>query len=214
LDGELVGLAGDRRMSEAPESLPWFRLHRWTWTLVFLVGWALVAENWTGQHKNVIIDFQGHVAEVLGPRDRNPYDPSFRPVFKGMGKTAYIGWPFTYIGLVDYNYKPVKFNLILFTLNILISLAILFSTAFTTESYVRRQAQWHQFSIQDILAFTTFVALLLANAKYDFVRCRGDWTYYPIAFFFIAMGLWCVFWTAWKLIGLGVGRIGVGLRDG
>ena len=116
-------------------------------------------------------------------------------------------WPVDKAKVLEFRYLPL-------TMDILLALAILAFTTFTTESYLRRQAKWHQFSLQFILAVTTFVALLLANIKYDIIRWRGDSGWEFIPFFFIAMGLWCVFWTGLRLIGSGVGRIGVGSKEG
>lgn len=91
--------------------------------------------------------------------------------------------------------------------NVCVGLFILIAVGVASESYLRRHAKWHQFSLQFILALTAFVALLLANAKYDLVRWKGDaaWEYLP--FFFIAVGLWCVFWTEWKLVGWGIAKV-------
>ena len=113
-----------------------------------------------------------------------------------------------------YDFKIDSISLSFLIVNILIALAIFFATIFTTETYLRRKAKWHQYSIQSILIFTVFIALLLTNAKYDLLRWHGDelWEYFP--FFFICLGLWCVFWTAWRLVAMGVGRVGVRRSNG
>jgi len=171
-------------MGDGLESRSWYRLHLLTWVLVLLVGGALVVENLVEQIFYSI-----------------PY------------AVAGSGWPVFHLR-VRFFEGVIIFNFFLLALNIFITLVILASTIFTTESYFCRQAKWHQFSILFILALTTFVALILANAKYDWVRWRGDATWEYIPFFFIAMGLWCVFWTGWRLVAMGFGRISGGTEDG
>lgn len=198
---------------------PWRKLHWLTWVLVLLVGGSLVVENLAGQ----IVAWQ----------------KGFRVNFGKGGSICSHGWPFRFekrrraftvtrgvlsssrwlFGLdrwlfgLDKLRGVQRFHFLPFITNILIALLILASTAFTTESYLRSQTKW-QFSIQGIMAFTAFVALILANTKYDLVRWHGSETWEYIPFFFIAMGLWCVFWTGWRLIGWGVGRVGGGSVDG
>jgi len=162
----------------------WWRLHLLTWVLVLLVGGSLVVVNEVRQN-----DYLKSMTKL--------FDPSY-------------GWPEFYL-VEHYGNKETIHRTLLFT-NILIALLIVAATASTTESYLRRQAKW-QFTIQGIILVTTFVALLLANAKYDFIRWRGDETWEFIPFFFIGLGLWCVFWTGWRLIGWGIGRIGGGSED-
>jgi len=216
----LVGLAGDRKMGEGSKKRSW-KLHWQTWLVLFCVGGSLVVENLTEQDMVIKVNTQGEVIVPEGFENRVPIDLILDSVRIPLDDIKYLnifetytGWPF------DFRYKGITniyqpgFKPLIFAINILIALAILASSAFTSESYFRRQAKWHQYSLQFILAITTFVALLLANGKYDLVRWRGDETWEYIPFFFIAMGLWCVFWTAWRLVGLGVGRIGGGLDDG
>lgn len=182
-------------MGDAPKKRPWYRLHWLTWVLLLVVGWSLVAEN---------------LAKQI-------WLPPFGQLLPAGIVLSSQGWPFYFGGGTYDSYDNSRLiaidDFLHLTLNILIALSILASTAFTSESYFRRQSKWHQFSIQSVLAFTTFIALLLANAKYDLVRWRGDapWEYIP--FFFIAVGLWCVFWTAWRLVGWGVGWIGGGSKQ-
>lgn len=167
----------------------WWKLHWLTWVVLFCVVESLVVENLV----------------------RKKVHGKFPHPYKGIEEFFYDwhGWPVFYMveNLVTFGEKRTYYWPLLFT-NIIIALVIFASTAFTTETYLRRQEKWHQFSIQFILALTAFVALILANAKYDLVRWRGDaaWEYIP--FLFIWFGCWCVFWTACRLIGLGVSRIG------
>jgi len=139
---------------------------------------------------------------------------------KDVGEKASLrssnGWPFAFLN----RYNPdtnsptsYKFSPFFFAITILIAFAILAATIFTSESYLRRQPRW-QFSIQSIMVFTVYVAILTMNYKYGAVRWRGDATWEYIPFFFICLGLWCVFWTAWRLVAMGVSRIGGGAEDG
>jgi len=211
-------------MGDGLEFRLWYRLHLLTWILLLLVGGSVVVENVIGmgefpdtyystsrlrrlpplkpyppydlvQHGWPLISFQRDNSFVkLRLPERNIYSASSR-------------WPFDKAKILSFNYLYLG-------LNILVILVILLATIFTTESYLRRQEKWHQFSLQFILASTTFIALLLANYKYDLVRWQGYFQLEYIPFFFIAIGLWCVFWTGLRLIGLGVGRVGGGAEDG
>jgi len=210
-------------MGEVTKKRNWWKLHLLTWVLVLLVGGSLVVVN--------IMDLTFHQEEAW------EYDPEPDPD-PDIWSPHEFGWPFVYtqlnesftlwediyiwssLGVKDdywtwlWSYSEyLDCSLPLIFTNILTALAILASTTFTTESFFRRQPKW-QFSIQGIMVFTTFVALILANGKYDLVRWRGDaaWEYIP--FFFICLGLWCVFWTAWRLVAVSFGQIGGGFDDG
>jgi len=183
---------------------PWWKLHLLTWVLVLLVGGSLVVENLVQQ-------------KVMPPLSY--FDESgqrVRPFIKALDIRFTHGWPFKF-NEGNWGYYRSRLNHIdnylRLIADILISLAILLATASTIESYLRRKAKW-QFSIQGIMVFTAFVALILANAKYDLVRWKGNDTWEYIPFFFIAAGMWCVFWTGLRLIGLGIGRICGGAKDG
>jgi len=204
---------------------PWWKLHLLTWVLVLFVGGAVVVENVA-----VCISYPDFLDEQLEIKSVHepPNDFHWEPVL------PQFGWPFVYAepkgslpeldryrfviiaslhGMLWSFPLPMVYSLPCLFTNISISLLIFAATAFTTESYFRRQAKWHQFSIQFILALTSFVALLLANAKYDLVRLRGDWPWDNLVFFFIAVGLWCMFLTAWRFVAVGFGRIGGGSED-
>jgi len=184
-------------MGEAPNTRRWWRWNWLTCVLVCCVAGSVVLENLAGQ-----------------------FSPDGSAFFNGWPENFLVRWsfiseenlPLTPASRLPIdNFEDIGFGYRPLLTNTLIALAIFASTAFTTETYLRRQPRW-QFSIQSIILFTTFVALLLTNIKYDFIRWQGDalWEYIP--FFFICLGLWCVFWAAWRLIGLGVGRIGGGDR--
>jgi len=190
---------------------PWWRLHLLTWVLGLLVGGSLVLENVMGQL------FFGPSPEIFTPTQFGwPFvytetkyfvEPFSKPIIYPSTPFRPFLWSFS--EYLDYSLPP------LFT-NVFIALVILLATIFATETYLRRQPRW-QFSIQSIMVFTVFVTLLTMNIKYDFIRWRGgaagDSTWEYIPFIFIALGLWCVFWAGWRLVGLGVIRIGGGLED-
>jgi len=219
-------------MGDALESRSWYRLHWLTWVVLFLVGGSLVVENLVKRSMMYIYERQGDGFDLLSSRDLIKFEQVVaeynmtRENYGIMFGGYFTGWPLDYLDFHPENLSYIALKLPLLASNILIALVILFATVFTTESYLRRQPRW-QFSIQSIIAFTVFVGLLLANAKYrttsligildeieiNLIRWRGDSIWEFIPFFFIAMGLWCVFWTGWRLVGWGVGRIGGGLED-
>jgi len=196
-------------MGEALESRPWYRLHWITWVLLLLVGGSFFVENlvgrtfWTGDPYIANYDFgwpnnfmRRFAVDVDAKRTAD------------INNTVSNRLPFYSIAAVSDEFKWVPL-----TLNALIALAIILATIFTTESYLRRQPRW-QYDIQSIMLFTVFVAFLLTNAKYNLIRWHGDAPWEFIPFFFIAVGLWCVFWTGLRLIGWGVGRVSGGSEDG
>jgi len=200
-------------MSEGLESRPWYRLHWLTWVVLFLVGGSLVVENLVGQDVDPILP------NSLFNGIKYSHGWPIRFVKRDVGGDFSGRWPIDKAEVLEFRYLPLM-------MDILIALVILLATSVTTESYLRRQPRW-QFSIQSIMLFTVFVALLMMNIKYDFIRWhgtswwqgagfmeRGDaaWEYIP--FIFIALGLWCVFWTAWRLVAAGVERVGGGSEDG
>jgi len=204
-------------MSESLKTRPWYRLHWLTWVVLFCVGGSVVVENLVGEgepwnsawgyayYNRYWTNEEAYSVRHGWPitcflRDRVTIDEAG---FAGLATSS--RWPFD-------NAEVIPFHPIRLGFNILTALLILFATIFTTESYLRRQSKW-QFTIQGIILLTVFVALLLTNAKYNLVRWRGDATWEYIPFFFICFGCWCVFWTGWRLIAAGVGRIGGGLED-
>jgi len=213
-------------MSEALESRSWYRLHLLTWVLILLVGGSLVVENVViSLHYPDYPDDELEIKSVHEPPNDFHWEPAL-PQF---------GWPFVYaepkgtLSEIDryvYYLTALQYRLLwelsdtlaysmpFIFINLSIALIILATTAFTTETYLRRKAKWHQYSIQFILACTAFIALFLTNAMYDLVRLRGDWPWDNLLFILIAVGLWCLFWTVWRLVAMGVGRIGGGQEDG
>jgi len=207
----------DQPPSKSPR--PWWKLHLLTWVLVLLVGGSLVVMN--------LMDLTFHQEEAW-EYNPEPYLVIWSP--------HEFGWPFVYtqpnesitrfeniwfylkanddnwVWLWNYS-EYLDFSLPYIFSNILIAFAILIACIFTTETYLRHQSKW-QFTIQGIILLTVFIALLLANAKYNLIRWQGDSAWEFIPFFFIALGLWCVFWTGWRLVAAGVGRVGGGLKDG
>jgi len=207
-------LEGDRKMGDGLKKRRWWKLHLLTWVLVLLVGGSLVVENFVN-----CVDKEETLLLVIQRGDREPGEQS---------EWCQFGWPFIYTEIDWGQFRSGSFSDIesyyiyvtlkvepgrylwnfseflnyslpfLFT-NILFALVILLATIFTTESYLRCKPKW-QYSIQSIMVFTTFVALILANGKYNLVRWRGDelWEYVP--FLFIWFGCWCVFWTLLKLV--------------
>jgi len=205
-------------MSESLKTRPWWRLHLLTWVLVLFVGGALVVENLVdcNVYKEWHAPGSTQANRVGLPSFGWPFE--YTKIKKPRSSKEEIEVAILWIGPHEEIFvwgfsKYLDYSIsYLFTI-VLIALLILFATIFTTESYLRRQSKW-QFTIQGIILLTVFVALLLTNAKYNLVRWRGDetWEYFP--FFFIALGLWCVFWTGWRLVAAGVGRIGGGMKDG
>jgi len=200
----------------------WWKLHKDTWIIVCCVLGALILENMVGRE---------YFPKSLGSGNnlRNRTDSAPTPDF------LQHGWPMDYAHREKYvevlresqdfpryenssplpfgSAKVISFHPIYLVLNILLLLLILVSTAFTTESYLRHQPRW-RFSIQTLMVFTVFFSLLMMNINYDLIRWRGNESWEYIPFFIICLGLWCVFWAGWRLIGWGVGRIGRGLKDG
>jgi len=188
----------------------------------FVSGWVVGCGEFSGAKKILVYDDQGDVIEVWDSHNPDPIVKQLGYMYvwglfrTSTGKQAsmriFNGWPFAFRAHTDNDFQS-RFNSPLLALNIAIALVILLATFFTTESYLRRQAKW-QFSIQGIMVFTAFVALLLTNGKYDLVRWRGkeSWEYIP--FFFIAVGLWCVFWTGWRLAAWKLGRMAEVVKDG
>ena len=172
-----MGSSSDQAPIESHRS--WWKLHWLTWVLVLLVGGSLVVENLVGQI-------------VAGQK-------GFRVKFGKGGSICSHGWPFRFekrrraftvtrgvlsssrwlFGLdrwlfgLDKLRGVQRFHFLPFITNILIALLILASTAFTTETYLRLKPRW-QISIQSILLFTTFIALLLANAKHNLILWWGE----------------------------------------
>jgi len=210
-------------MDDAPESRSWYRLHWLTWVILLVVGGSFVVENLAGIEKPPDLYIFEFIADPYG---YPTYDEAYsvqhgwpmvcilRDRFfmnQAGGVSSSSRWPFD-------DAKMISFIFLYLGFNILIALTILASTAFTTESYFHRQSKWHQFSIQSVILLTIFVALLLTIAKYDLIRWRGDSIWEYITFFFIAVGLWCVFWTGWRLVAVGVSRmtevVEEGVKDG
>jgi len=212
-------------MGEAPLETPrpWWKLYLLTWVMVLLVCGPLVLEN------------------VMG--DRSSSHPLLRSVFiqfyavsQSPSISAEHGWPLVYCQRADFyvvqtdsypdgvvfegsrwpfdKAQVMSFRPMYLVFNILFAILILLATAFTTESYLRRQAEWHQFSIQFILALTAFVALILANYKYDLVRRKSDYLLEYIPYIILCYGCWCVFWAVWRLVAWELGRMAEGLKDG
>ena len=245
---DALALSADNEGMESDTSQPgfhrpWYRLHLLTWLLLFCVGASLVVENVVGQGK--VVPYFGQ----LGYRHGFPKSFLFRSAWIVVGHfqsektsntfTFYLdgkhypddGWYdlIDSAGRLPFDGAEVKqFDPLALAFNIITLLLLLAATTKATESYLRRQAKWHQFSIQFILAFTAFVALILANAKSqttpiflwtgdvlstNLVRWHGNETWEYIPFFFSAVGLWCVFWTGWEMIVMGVGRVFKGRTD-
>jgi len=188
-------------MESTSEEIPieshrsWYRLHWLTWVMVLLVGGSLMFENLAIQ-----VGYDGPQPScVVGTAVPTEHE---------------YGWPLIhrvekllYFGDMDKIHWPLLFT------NVIVALVLLLSTASTAECYFRRHPKW-QFTIQGIMLLSVFVSLLLTNVKYNFIRWRGDRLWVGndlnlenILFFFIAVGLWCVFWTVWRLVAAGVGRL-------
>lgn len=176
---------------------PWYRLHLLTWLLFLCVGASLVVEN-VASNRTLLEN--RHLGRLFVSSGSPSAD--MLPIIEH-------GWPLPLDNavLLSFSFPALIFN-------IATSLFLMAGVGIASEQYLRRQAKWHQFSINFILALTGFVALLCANGMYGWVRWNGEalWEYVPFAF--IIFACWCAFWMMWTLMGRAIKRFSEGRADG
>jgi len=160
-------------METSEKKRRWYHLHLGTWVVVLVVGVCLVVVILYG-YENV-----GDMPGVL-----------WQPAYCHGWPTPFLVRQMHYVMTGDFIYysrwpfddaQILEFKPAVLSLNILIALTILFSTAFTTEYIFRRRFLSQHFGVKTILTITIAAGIFFTLSRYEIV----DWEhllFIPISF--------------------------------